>query len=236
MSLFSEAFKGINRSISYIKGNKIDRKFRVPRIWSNQELEKFAHLFHGNIANVSGWKDEDKEGSLYSDYFLNADHYTITNYDQDKERGYQGSCDEIVIDLEKSLSPAHHGKYNVVFCHTVLEHIFNIDIAFKNLCILSNEVVIVVVPFIQQLHGLNDNVFDFWRFTPYSLKFLFEKNGLKLRYCSSNGDNSNSSIYLFAIGYRGDNWDNQIPFQFNTKIDNNRHLTPTNAIGCNIIK
>ena len=40
----------------------IDRKFRVPRIWSNKELKKFASLFSGEIINVSGWMDNDKQG------------------------------------------------------------------------------------------------------------------------------------------------------------------------------
>ena len=39
-----------------------DRKFKVPRYWSNEELKKFAHLFKGSVINVSAWKDVDKQG------------------------------------------------------------------------------------------------------------------------------------------------------------------------------
>jgi hypothetical protein len=81
----------------------IDRKFRVPRIWSNQELRRFAGQFHGSVANVSAWRDEDKEGARYRDYFKNASEYCITNY-KSEARGFQGGMDnEIYLDLTREL-------------------------------------------------------------------------------------------------------------------------------------
>ena len=47
----------------------MDRKFRLCRLWSNKELEKFAGLFDGKIINVSAWQDKDKGGSFYKNYF-----------------------------------------------------------------------------------------------------------------------------------------------------------------------
>ena len=58
----------------------IDRKFRLPRIWSNKILREFAPLFKGKIINISGWEDKDKQGSFYKDYFSNADSYFISNF------------------------------------------------------------------------------------------------------------------------------------------------------------
>ena len=55
---------------------KLNFKYRIlhlTRIWSNQELRKFSHLFRGKVINVSGWKDCDKEGHIYRDYFSNYD-------------------------------------------------------------------------------------------------------------------------------------------------------------------
>ena len=46
----------------------VDRKFRLPRIWSNNELKKFSDLFRGDIVNISAWRDEDKEGKQIRDY------------------------------------------------------------------------------------------------------------------------------------------------------------------------
>jgi hypothetical protein len=67
----------------------MDKKFRVPRVWSNQELKKFAPLFKGSIVNVSAWKDWDKENKRYKDYFSSAAEYWMTNYQG--ERGFQGN-------------------------------------------------------------------------------------------------------------------------------------------------
>ncbi len=178
-----------------------DKKFRLPRIWSNKELKKFAHLFEGKIINVSGWKDIDKEGKRYKDYFINASEYWISNY-KSEFRGFQGNLEnEIFLDLTQPLPNELKHKFDVVFNHTTLEHIFDIFTAFKNLCELSKDIVIVVVPFIQEQHA---DYGDYWRFTPLAIRELFRKNGIKLIYINFNNW-SNSSIYIFAIGSRNPN-------------------------------
>lgn len=175
----------------------IDNKFRIPRIWSNRELKKFAKLFCGSIVNVSGWKDIDKEGANYGDYFVNASEYWITNYISEA-RGFQGDQDnEVFLDLTKRLSD-EHPRYDVVFNHTVLEHIFELETAFSNLCLLSKDIVIVVVPFLQEQHA---DYGDYWRFTPLALDKLFKKNGLTTVYINAN-DHADASIYVFAIASR----------------------------------
>jgi hypothetical protein len=68
------------------------------------------------------------------------------------------------------------------------------------------------------------------------MKRLYEENELKLRYCSANGDTSQSSIYLFCIGYRDNVYDAEIPFRFDIKIDEHAELSPTNVIGAHIIR
>ena len=78
----------------------VDRIHRIPRIWSNQELKKFSHLFKGDVVNVSGWRDIDKEGLHYKDYFRNAKNYTITNFKADM-RGYQGFKNEVIHEFSK---------------------------------------------------------------------------------------------------------------------------------------
>jgi hypothetical protein len=176
----------------------IDRKFRVPRVWSNGELKRFASGFQGVVANVSAWKDEDKEGGRYREYFTGASEYWITNYKSDA-RGFQGGIDnELFLDLSRELPANLHGRFDVVFNHTVLEHIFDVSVAFANLCKLTKDIVIVVVPFIQEQHA---DYGDYWRFTPQAVDRLFELNGLETIYCSVN-DARCDSIYVFAIGSR----------------------------------
>ena len=210
-------------------------KFRVPRIWSNTELRKFAPLFIGSVINISGWNDEDKEGQKYREYFSSASEYAISNYFRDTERGVQGFEGEIKLNLEKDLPDMLFKRYDVAFSHTVLEHIFDVRKAFANICNISKNVVISVVPYVQQIHGFNDEVGDYWRFTPLTMKKLYEENDIELRYCSSNGQTAKSSIYLFCIGYRNCQYAKHIPHRFDLKLEEAAELTPSNVIGANII-
>ena len=89
-----------------LNSDKICSKFRVPRLWSNSELRKFAPLFTGSVVNISGWNDSDKEGNKYWEYFSNTSEYSITNYLDDVERGAQGFQREIKLNLEEEL-PKH---------------------------------------------------------------------------------------------------------------------------------
>lgn len=182
----------------------VDRKVRLPRIWSNRELEKFANLFTGEAVNVSGWNDKDKQGRRYRDYFSSATTYWVTNYVAKAKGMQEGLENQIFLDLEAELRPELRAKFDVVFNHTVLEHIFEVDQAFCNLCELTSDVLIVVVPFLQHQHAPDYG--DFWRFTPTGVKRLFEKNHLELVYINYN-DGPNQSVYVFAIGTRKpQNW------------------------------
>ena len=181
----------------------MDKKFRAPRVWSNKVLAELGYLFEGEIANISGWKDLDKEGKRYKDYFINSSSYFVSNY-LSEARGFQGNIEnEFFLNLEDNLDKKLLNKFDVVFNHTVLEHIFKVHKAFENLCLLSKDIVIVVVPFLQEQHA---DYGDYWRFTPLTLKNLFKENNKEMIYLNYN-DIPNESIYLFAIGSsKKENW------------------------------
>ena len=151
------------------------RRFRAARVWSNQVLRQIAPHLGGDVLNVSGWRDEDKQGGYYRDYFTSATSYGITNFG-DGFRGELGSHD-LALDLEVNLPSEFHGLADVVFNHTTLEHVFDVFKAVRNLCLLSRDVVIVVVPAIQEEHATS-GFGDFWRFMSGGLRRLFETNGL----------------------------------------------------------
>ncbi len=207
----------------------IDRIYRLPRVWSNQELEKYAYLFQGDIVNVSGWKDFDKEGRYYKEYFLNADSYTITNY-KAEVKGLQGYKNEIFLDLEQKLPAKLDQRFNVVFNHTTLEHVYDMKTAFTNVCNLSKDIVIIVLPFLQQYHG---DYGDYWRFTPLVIKKMFEENGFKTIYQSFNSHKM-SSVYIFTIASRNpEKWRAYFKWSFTYKDPKGRGAEP--YIGCNAI-
>lgn len=188
----------------------VDRIHRLPRTWSNRELEKYAALFRGKVVNVSAWKDSDKEGRRYRDYFVNADSYRITNF-KSEARGFQGYEDELFLDLEKALPEELCRAFDVVFNHTTLEHIYDARQAFANLCAMADDVVIIVLPFLQQYHA---DYGDYWRFSPLAVKRMFEDNGFEVVYQSFNSDRM-SSVYVFTIATRRpDKWRGRFAWSF----------------------
>jgi len=188
----------------------VDRKFRLARHWSNKELRKIANIFKGAIVNVSGGDDIDKEGNCYVSYFTNASSYMITNWNPGSFRGFQDRPNEVLLDLTGSLPDDLHQRFDVAFNHTTLEHIFEVQTAFSNLCAISKDVVIVVVPFSQVQHE-NEGYMDYWRFTPTCMRKLFEDNKMTVIYESMNTD-MNAAIYLFFVASRHpEKWQSLMP-------------------------
>jgi len=185
-----------------------ERQFRIARVWSNREIKRFASLFEGEIVNVSAWDDRDKQGGYYRDYFSKKSNYYLTNYYG--TRGYQGKKNEYILDLAEEVPGNLAKRFDVVFNHTTLEHIFDARKAFSNLCKLSKDVVMIVVPFSQVQHE-TDSFKDYWRFTPTCLRSLFDENGFEMIYTNSN-DDKNAAIYIFCIGScNPDKWKPLLP-------------------------
>ena len=203
---------------------------RVPRLWSNEELSRFAHLFHGSVVNVSAWRDEDKQGSHYRSYFSHASEYVITNFDAAK-RGYQGLEGELFLDLEQPLPASLRDRFDVAFNHTTLEHVYDFRTAFSNICALSKDIVIIVVPFVQQMHTYYG---DFWRFSPQALARMFSEEGLEVGYLSFN-NNFRTSVYIFCIATKKrEKWSNCFPFEYSI-VDSRLDFLREPFVGCNAI-
>ena len=181
-----------------------------PRNWSNVELRKFAPLYDGDVINVSGWRDEDKTGSSYRGYFSAARSYAVSNFVG--ERGIQGHPGEVALDLEGEIPDALRGRYQVVFNHTTLEHIFDIRKALANLCSLSSDTVILVTPFIQLVHSEPGSYGDYWRPSPMALERMLAESGFEVLHQSSN-DNAWYFVYVFTLASRcPERWRGRIPF------------------------
>lgn len=177
-----------------------DRKSRAARDWSNAELRRFATELRGDVVNISAWRDEDKQGAHYRDYFTQASSYSITNW-----RGERGASaeapGEILLDLEAPLPGELTGRFDVVLSHTTLEHVFKLQQAFDNLCAMSRETVIIVVPFLQELH-YTESFLDYWRFSPFALRRLLEERGFTVIYESFSDPQENAGIYIFSLATR----------------------------------
>lgn len=165
------------------------------RTWSNIELKEIFRDLEGDVINVSGEFDKDKEGGVYKDYFPKAKSYSISNYEA------MGIDNEIILDLEKELPDKLVKAYDVVYSHTILEHIFEIRKAFANLCLMSRQVMVAVVPFVQEVHYKENVYYDYWRPTPFAFRKMYEENGFEMIYLSHNNmDYTNS--YIICVGVR----------------------------------
>lgn len=153
---------------------------RLARHWSNREIERLAHFATGEIVNVSAWRDEDKEGRTYRDYFSGASNYYTTNFE-----GWRGAGEHADFSLDLQQPPPEDliQRFDLVFNHTTLEHVFDIHQALRTMAGISKDSILVVVPFIQNLHGPEDG--DFWRPSPYAMRRLFEANGFVVCYESA---------------------------------------------------
>lgn len=77
---------------------------------------------------------------------------------------------------------------------------FDVRRAFANLCSMSRDVVIVVVPFSQVQHE-SESYGDYWRFTPTCLRELFRENGMTVIY-EAESPHRRASIYLLFAASR----------------------------------
>jgi hypothetical protein len=173
-----------------------------PRRFSNALLRYYAPLFRGFTINVSGWDDRDGEGGHYQDYFINCSSYAVSN----APVGHKGlgsvsnkNIEEIEIDLLKKIDSGLQKKFDVVFNHTTLEHIFAVEKAFENICQLSCDAVILVVPVMQNIHIKEYG--DYWRPTTLGIVKLFLKNGFEPLVVQVN-DQPFSPIYCFAVAVK----------------------------------
>lgn len=204
----------------------IDPVHRLPRLWSNRELARVGHLFKGDVVNVSAWRDEDKAGRHYRDYFPLARTYSLTNYKSDM-RGYQDQPGEIFLDLEQDLPAALFDKFDVVYNHTTLEHVYDFRRAFANLCAMSRDALIVVVPWLQPAHG---DYGDYWRFSPTAIARLCFDHGLTPARITWN-EHPGASVYVFAVAVRDpEKWRRH--FEFGWEADSDAFLKqPENFAG-----
>jgi len=198
----------------------IDRVHRVPRLWSNAELARVGGLFDGDVVNASAWRDEDKAGKHYRDYFPRARSYSVTNFRADM-RGFQGADGEIFLDLEQDLPEALRRGFDVVYNHTTLEHVYDFRTAFANMAAMTRDALILVVPWLQPFHS---HYGDYWRFSPLAMSRLMSDSGLTPARITWNSDKL-ASVYVFAVGVRDpEKW--RGVFEFDCAPDSETMLRP----------
>ena len=86
---------------------------------------------------------------------------------------------------------AEPGRFDVVICEQVLEHVpdpFRATLNLRELCVPGGH-VIVSTPFLVRVHEiLIYDMKDYWRFTPRGLRTLLERAGLEVDQIGSWGN------------------------------------------------
>ena len=93
------------------------------------------------------------------------------------------SLDYPAFDLCAPLAAEQAGRYDVVVCEQVLEHVVDPYAAAANLSALCRPGghVVVSAPFLIRVHELPEwGLADYWRFTPRGLRTLLERTGLEV--------------------------------------------------------
>lgn len=171
------------------------------RTWSNDEIGTVLGRItnYNRVINVSGWKDDDKEGRKYQSYFKrDLEKYDISNYTSDNAKGLS-SPNDIELDISGYLPSELIEHYDFVFNHTVLEHVENPVFAFQQISKLTSDLLLTVVPWKQELHFIPNSFGDYYRFSPMIMRKLYQDNGFTVLY-ESFSPNYSPVTYLIYLG------------------------------------
>jgi SAM-dependent methyltransferase len=132
---------------------------------TRKPLYKYLNSIESNYKNLDileiGSGDVRKNQSAVH-IFSNSNSFIQTDINSELGHKFLDITGEIQIEE----------KYDLVLCTNVLEHVYDTNLAIKNLKYLMKEKghLVISVPFIYPLH---DEPEDYWRFTEHAIKQLF---------------------------------------------------------------
>ena len=175
-------------------GSYQERGFHKPRDCSDRSFDASLPSTQGTSLTSAPGKTAISADRSIADIFITRAGYFTTNFGT-AQGEMQGGAHEIYLNLEDDLESNRLGRYDVVFNHTTLEHVWNFRKAFYNLCAMDSDTVVLVVPWLQPLHS---SYGDYWRFSPQTVARLFAEQKMTTLYLSWNHD-VRSAVYVFAI-------------------------------------
>jgi len=163
--------------------------------------EHFSSLIDQNMKirsdseNIKKWHSiKSEEGIIDTNDFFNKIGCEADYFDFAKVRG-----DEIVADLNYSISEMYHGQYDCVIDTGTLEHCFNVGTAFINMCKLAKSdggVILTAAPLNKMNHG-------FWNFSPCLYADFIEQNNFTLLFLGAfYAENGEIKEVLISKGSR----------------------------------
>lgn len=137
--------------------------FQLDRTLLQEQIRKFAHNIHGDVLDIGGG-----EFQRYKKYFKYKSYISMDVY-EGKDIDVVGSADAV---------PFPDGTFDSVVSTQVFEHVkFPEKCAQEAYRVLKpGGIALITVP---QWNELHSEPYDFWRYTNFGLKELFERNGFE---------------------------------------------------------
>jgi len=139
--------------------------YQVIRDLLDKNINKYSYYIYGRILDVGSGS-----AKRYVKYFKKVEQYLTLDINPDNKPDIIGDAEEI---------PAKENSFDSIICTQVLGDILFPDKAIKEFyrVLKPGGAVLLTEGFIDELHG---EPIDYWRFTPYGLKALFEKNNFEV--------------------------------------------------------
>lgn len=114
---------------------------------------------------------------------FNVDKYIGVDYAGD---GHSHENEQIDIFYNGETIPFATNYFDSILCSEVFEHLFKIDAILDELHRVTKlgGKIMITTPFVWNLHEIP---IDYARYTPYGLKYLFEKHGFNVIISEQNG-------------------------------------------------
>lgn len=139
--------------------------YQVERDLLNEAVAKHAHYISGKIIDIGSGLNK-----RYAKYFKKAVQYLTLDINPDNKPDIIGSAEAI---------PVGENSFDGVVCTQVLGDILHPENAIKEFyrILKPGGTVLLTEGFMNELHG---EPIDYWRFTPFGLKALFEENDFEI--------------------------------------------------------
>jgi SAM-dependent methyltransferase len=169
----------------------MSREKNLPRLNDWNVRSKDPHYIHYYflIRDIKDALEKYARGNFLDLGCGNKPYETIYNSLTQRQTG----CDAIqsdknrveVICLATDLK-FESNNFDSILCTQVMEHVYDHHTMLKEIfrVLKPGGHIVLTVPFAWELH---EEPFDFFRFTPHALKYLFTKAGLQIDYIKPNG-------------------------------------------------
>ena len=141
----------------------VDYIYQLDRILLQEQVRKFAHYVTGDVLDIGGG-----DYQRYKKFFKYKSYLSMDVY-EGKDIDVVGSADDI---------PFPDESFDSVISTQVLEHVKFPEKCVQEACrvLKKGGIALVTVP---QWNDLHSEPHDYWRYTNYGMKELFERNGFE---------------------------------------------------------